>query len=135
VSDRVTLLATNEKGILKPDDQWLWTAALSQLPSRVRVTVERERKIRTLKQNSRYWSAIVPMVAAVLSIDRPLPLSNDQAHELLKQSFNGLEDTALGKVGKSTRGLTTVQFAEYCEKIEAHFATEFGASIPEETRP
>jgi hypothetical protein len=130
VTDRVSFLATNEKGVLRADDQWLYVALMASLPARVRVTVERERQIRSLKANARYWSCIVPMVAAVLSVSRDVPLSNDQAHHVLKAAFIGTEDTPLGPVPKSSAGLDTAAFSAYCERIEGHFASEFGASIP-----
>jgi hypothetical protein len=95
------------------------------------VTVEPERKRRSLAQNARYWGCIVPFAAEVLSVTRDVPLSKDQAHHVLKAAFIGVEETALGPVPKSTRDLSTAEFAEYCAKVEGHFAS-LGQYLPQE---
>ncbi len=129
MSDRHSLLATNEGGRLKFDDPVLFVASLGVLPKRVSVTIERERIIRNTSQNARYWSLIVPLVAECWSLKRERPISNDMAHYALKCAFIGVEETPLGPVPKSSRTLTTAEFADYMTKIEAYLAQEFGLAV------
>jgi len=95
------------------------------------VTVEPERKQRSLAQNRRYWCSIVPFAREILSVTRDVPLSKDQAHYVLKSAFLGVIDTTLGPVPKSTTRLSTAEFATYCERIEAHF-NQIGHYLPAE---
>ncbi len=129
MTDRVSLLATNEGGRLKFDDPVLFVASLGVLPKRVSVTIERERIIRSTSQNSRYWSLIVPVVAECWSLKQERPISNDMAHYALKCAFIGVEETPLGPVPKSSKALTVPEFADYMTKIEAYLAQEFGLSV------
>jgi hypothetical protein len=119
-------------GKLTIDQPLRWAAMLArQDGKRVSVTVEREIVRRTLSQNAWYWSIIVPTVASVLSRTRDVPLSNDQAHYVLKSAFIGLDETPLGPVPKSSAALSTKEFAEYCDRIVAHAASEWGFPIPQ----
>lgn len=126
MSDRYRLLARKVKGCLIFDSPTHFQGVLAALPERISVTLERERVLRSAQANRRYWGLIVPIAADIFSINRDVPISNDQAHEILKQAFLGTEDTPLGKVGKSTRGLSTAEFAEYTQKIEAWFTSTYG---------
>ena len=99
-------------------DEPAWRFALRRWKGRpVTVALGLFRKNRTSLQNRWYWGVIVPAVAGRLSQGRELPLSNDQAHYVLKAAFIGTEETDLGPVPCSTRSLTTVQFSDYCERI------------------
>ena len=98
---------------------------------RVEITYRHVRDVRSLAQNRRYWSMIVPCVAEVLSAGREIPLSRDQAHEVLKYAFIGHEDTPLGPLAKSSKELTVPEFIEYCDRIEGWLATDWKVVIPE----
>jgi len=127
---RLTFLGTVKDGRVYPDDSGALRANLQGWEGkRVSVEVEREYKRRTTQQNRRYWSVIVPCVAELLTKTRDLPISSDQAHYLLKAAFLGQVETDLGPVPKSTRNLSTAEFAEYCDRIEAHFAS-IGHPLP-----
>lgn len=118
-------------GRLRLVDPQRWRAALApNAGRRVVVTVERHHERRSNKQNSWYWSCIVPAVAGHLSKGRELPLSDDQAHYVLKSAFIGLEETPLGSVPKSSAALSTAEFSAFCERIVAHAASEWGLPIP-----
>lgn len=120
-----------DAGKLVLDDPVRWTGALARLAGqRVFLTVERERIQRTTQQNRWYWGMVVPLVADFLSQGRELPLSNDQAHYVLKSAFLGVDETPLGPVPKSTRKLSVEEFSTYCEKIVSHAAAEWGLNIP-----
>jgi len=95
----------------------------------VLVTIEPERKRRSLRANRRYFGCIVPWAAEILSVSRDVPISSDQAHYVLKSAFLGVEETPLGPVPKRTKDLTSAEFSQYCERITAHFAAE-GYQLP-----
>jgi len=99
------------------------------------VTVEPAFPRRSNDQNRWYRGVIVPAVAGELSKGRDLPLSNDQAHHVLKAAFLGVEQTALGPAPRRSRTLTTAEFADYCERIRAHAASEWGLNIPSPNEP
>jgi len=123
--------SVTEDGKLELDEPARWLAVLASLRKRiVQVTLERASARRSLRQNRLYWWCIVPSVAEYLSIGRTLPLSDDDAHYVLKRAFLGAETTRLGSYPKSTRTLTTEEFSVYCEKIVAHCASEWGLQIP-----
>ena len=114
------------------DQPMRWKGFLArQEGKRVTVTVEREIIRRTLSQNAWYWSIIVPTVASVLSRTRDVPLSNDQTHYVLKSAFIGVDETPLGPVPKSSAKLSTKEFSDYCDRIVAHAASEWGFPIPQ----
>lgn len=118
-------------GKVELDDKVGWAALLARLDGKrvvVEVAVHSER--RSSQANRWYWSCVVPLAAEALSVDRQVPLSKEQAHYVLKSAFLGIEETTLGPVPKSTSKLTTTQFWEYCEKIVAHCASEWGMAVP-----
>jgi hypothetical protein len=120
------------KMYIDADNQEPMRSALLDLAGeRVTFTVEHWRETRSNQQNRWYRGVIVPAVARELSKGRALPLSNDAAHYVLKSAFIGVEDTPLGPAPKSTKTLNTQQFSEYCERIRAHFAAEYGLNIPD----
>ena len=108
-----------------------WAIAMREYEGkRVTVEIEREKPIRTLKQNARYWSLIVPLAGDYLSKTRDVPLSNEQVHYVLKSAFLGCEETELGLIPMDSRTLTTAQFALYCEKVTV-WLSEHGYYLPE----
>ena len=108
-----------------------WRAALQRLRGQVvYVQIESLRQIRSGAQNRRYWGLVVPLVAEVLSENREVPLSSEQAHEVCKYAFLGRDRTALGPVPRSTRGLNTADFAAYCERIEHWLLHSHGVVVP-----
>lgn len=125
ISDRGTLepVGPRAAGVVARLQTYRGRAAL--------VSVEVERKRRSLAANRRYWGCIVPFAAEILSVTRDVPLSKDQAHYVLKAAFLGTIDTPLGPVPKSTRNLSDPEFAEYCAKIEGHF-NSLGHFLPAE---
>jgi hypothetical protein len=96
---------------------------------RVTIRAEVERVTRSTKQNSRYWSLVVPVAAEVLSAGREIPLSKDQAHYVLKAAFIGIEETVLGSVPKSSKELSTAEFAKFCESVESWLLHTHGVSM------
>ncbi len=48
-------------------------------------------------------------------------------HELFKRMFIGVIELPDGSViGESSTGLNTAEFCDFCDRVEAHAATELG---------
>lgn len=126
------LAQISDVGVLTLSDPSRWKEILrAHKGERVQLTLEKQRQARSDPQNRHYFGVIVPVVREILSKGRDLPLSKDQTHWLLKSAFLGCEETPLGLVPKSTARLSVSAFAEYTEKIEAHFRAEYGAVFEE----
>lgn len=97
---------------------------------RVTLEIEPEKPVRSVRQNSRYWSLIVPLASDFLSKTRDIPLSKDQCHYVLKSAFLGCEETPLGLVPMDSRSLTTSQFHAFCEAITLWLG-ENGYAVPD----
>jgi hypothetical protein len=127
-----SVAGTVRKGTFVPEPPAPWLVWLGKHEGqRVIVTAATEKQRRSTKQNRRYWSLVVPVAAEVLGAGREVPLSKDQAHEVLKFAFLGHEQTALGPVPKSSKDLTTAEFADYCRRIEEWFLHQHGIVMPE----
>lgn len=119
-------------GALRMSDPARWRATLSGLEGeRLILMVERPSTRRSKQQNRWYWGAILPVVASYLSKGRPFELHATQAHYLLKSAFLGVVETAMGPAPRRSRTLSTEEFAEYCERIVAHAASEWALHIPQ----
>jgi len=121
----------NSKGVLVFEEPARWHGALSRLRGKsVHVVVSAESSRRSPSQNSWYWAVIVPYVATFLSEATGLPLDKDDAHDLLKRVFLGVEKTPLGEIAKSSAALSVEEFSSYCTQIQAYAASEWGLVIP-----
>lgn len=117
-------------GRFVPDLQPAWVVWLGKHEGqRVVLTAATVTQIRSTQQNRRYWSLVVPVAAQVLSANRDIPFSRDQAHEVLKLAFIGHEDTALGPVAKSSKVLSTAEFAAFCELVEGWLLHQHGVVL------
>jgi len=90
------------------------------------ITVKKQKKPRSLNQNSYYRGVIVPLIADWMGDD------NDSAHEALKFHFLRKE----GKLpsSRSTTDLSTVEFEDYCSRIRME-ASKWGIYIPAPNEP
>ena len=84
-------------------------------------------KPRTLKQNKRYWgNGVLAQIAAQAAVNGHL-YSAETWHEQFKRQFIGVEELPNGSViGKSSTGLTTAEFCDFSDQVEAWAATELG---------
>lgn len=135
------LTAQVRNGKLIPDSPVGWTIALQAVQGkRVVVTIEAEKKRRTLSQNAYYHACITPVVAYLLTeAMRKLqpeadPVSDEEAHEALKKRFLGQELVCGLPVVRSTTRLSTVGFSDYVERCRM-FAAEAGFFIPAPGEP
>lgn len=86
-----------------------------------RITIERDRKTRSLQQNALYWSWLNIMSDA-------LGYDNEELHCTFKAMF--LTDRSLKiPLVRSTTQLNTLQFIQYLEKI-ARKAAEMNIILP-----
>ena len=82
-------------------------------------------RTRTTKQNKRYWSRGVLKQIAEQAVINGRQYSAEVWHELMKKKFIGLVELPDGSViGQSSRDLSTTQFGEFCEQVEAYACTE-----------
>lgn len=87
---------------------------------------------RTKAQNRRYWgNGVLLQVAAQATINGRL-YSAETWHEQFKRMFIGVEQLPNGEaIGKSSAGLSTVEFSEFCTQVEAYAASELGVTFYE----
>lgn len=100
-------------------------------PLRVIVTEEEER--RRLQQNRFYWGGVITRIAEQAWVDGQ-QFSKDAWHEYFGRQYGVCEDVTLPDGEVVTRRLSTSDmsvkdFAEYCEKVQAHAATEYGVEF------
>ena len=84
-------------------------------------------KKRTAKQNRRYWGrGVLAQIAEQAAVGGRL-FPAEIWHEQFKRQFIGVEELPNGEViGKSSTGLTTAEFCEFCDQVEAWAATDLG---------
>ena len=82
-------------------------------------------KKRTQKQNRRYWGrGVLAQIAEQAAVGGKL-FSAETWHEQFKRQFIGVTELPNGEViGKSSTGLTTAEFCEFCDQVEAWACTE-----------
>lgn len=89
------------------------------------------RRKRTTKQNKRYWGGgVLAQIAQQATTADGRMHSVDNWHEVFKRMFIGVEQLPNGEViGKSSTGLSTVEFSEFCTQVEAFAAAELGVTF------
>lgn len=85
---------------------------------------------RTKPQNRRYWGRGVLAQVAEQAVVNGRLFSAEVWHEQFKRQFIGFEELPNGQiVGKSSTGLSTTEFSDFCAAVEAHAATELGVTF------
>lgn len=89
------------------------------------------RRKRTKAQNRRYWGGgVLAQIAQQATTADGRMYSAENWHELFKRMFIGIEELPNGEViGKSSTGLTTAEFSEFCTQVEAYAASELGVTF------
>lgn len=84
-------------------------------------------KKRTSPQNRRYWGrGVLAQIAEEAKVNGR-KFSAEVWHEQMKRQFIGVEELPNGQiVGKSSKDLSTKEFSEFCDLVEAFAATELG---------
>lgn len=88
------------------------------------------RRKRTNPQNRRYWgNGVLAQIADQAVVDGK-QFSAEAYHEMFKRMFIGVDELPDGSViGKSSTKLTTVEFSEFCTKVEAYAASELNVTF------
>lgn len=85
---------------------------------------------RTAAQNKRYWGGGVLAQIAAKAAPGGQHHSAEAWHELFKRLFLGVEQLPGGGIiGKSSTGLTTAEFSEFCDRVEAYAAADLGVTF------
>ncbi len=85
------------------------------------------RKKRTAAQNRRYWGRGVLAQIAEQAAPGGKLYSTEIWHEQFKRQFIGVIELPDGQViGKSSTDLSTKEFCNFCDEVEAYAATELG---------
>ena len=85
---------------------------------------------RTKAQNRRYWgNGVLKQIADQAAVSGRL-YSAETWHEQFKRQFIGVIELPSGEViGKSSADLTTAEFCEFCDQVEAYAATHLGVTF------
>lgn len=85
---------------------------------------------RTPPQNRRYWGrGVLAQIAEQATVNGKL-YDAETWHELFKRKFIGVIELPDGSVvGKSSTGLSTTEFSDFCAQVEAYAAAELGVTF------
>ena len=108
--------------------------AMSKTKHPMQVDIQPEATKRSLQQNRRYWAVLNQISEQAWVEGRQY--SSECWHELAKRKFIGCIDLpGGGLLAMSTTGLSTKEFAEYCQRVEAWAQTELGCELTEDIEP
>lgn len=99
------------------------------------ITIEKQKKKRSIEQNRYYWGVVVPLVKQGL-LDVGYRMTTELTHEYLKEHFNVLEliNERTGEILKtigSTTEMSTSQIMDYFTKITEWAAEYLNVQIPQ----
>ncbi len=94
------------------------------------LTLTARLKKRTPEQNRRYWGrGVLAQIAEQATVNGKL-YSAEVWHEMFKRMFIGFDELPNGQIiGKSSTGLTTAEFCDFCTQVEAYAAQELGVQF------
>lgn len=88
------------------------------------------RRKRTKAQNRRYWGNGVLAQIAHQAVVNGKKFDAEVWHEQFKRMFIGVIELPNGQViGKSSTDLSTKDFCDFCDRVEAWAATELGVTF------
>lgn len=130
MSEKLTLELHNRQQawtVIK-DQLYPFLAAVLQAGGRWVLTVDRRK--RTKAQNMRYWgNGVLKQIADQATVNGKL-YSAETWHEQFKRMFIGVTELPNGQfIGMSSAALSTVEFCEFCDKVEAWAASELGVTF------
>jgi hypothetical protein len=132
----VKLSGRVSKGSFVPDDQGQWLGALRVYENEhVIVEIEKPKRRRSGQANRYYRGQVLPIVAALLTEklrdggSDVTDVTPDEAHEACKRQFLGTELVGGLPLVRSTKLLTSAEFAKYVDDIRNHCALD-GWYIP-----
>lgn len=90
------------------------------------------RRKRTSPQNRRYWGKGVLAQIAEQAVVNGRQYDAETWHEQFKRQFIGVIELPNGQViGMSSAKLSTAEFSEFCQQVEAYAAQELGVTFYE----
>lgn len=134
----------DSSGRLVPDSPGAWAAQLHELKGkRVTVTVETEKKAKTLRQLGYWRGVVVPFFVELWSRQRRYPhglppYDPEQIHDLLVKHCIGYEeeDGPLGEpVRKKTRNSDTAEMTTLIDKARQLAWDEYQVNLPAPNEP
>ena len=127
----VTELFTNFSSV---QSRAILLMVISRLRGGWMVTFKRAGRKRTLAQNNLYHGVYIPAFINHLRQQGQV-VSHTLTHEMLKRKFLSVpvcdaNGELIGEATRSTTELTTVEFNEFLNQIEAWMYHEFGITLP-----
>jgi len=99
----------------------------------VKITITKQVRRRSMKQNGYYWSAVIPAIVELFA-EHGTIASDDDVHDYLRQHVGGVTKHIASPTGDlvsipaSTTELSTMEFEQYLDAIRA-WAMQFGKVI------
>lgn len=119
-----------------PSEKSVLFKALSGLHGMYTIDIKQARKLRSTAQNRLYWGCYVAALRNHL-LKQGDVISDDLIHDIYKNKFlparpiiSHATGELIGMVGGSTTDLSTVEFNEYLDRIQAYLAETFGIELP-----
>ena len=130
MAEKLTLELHNRQqawAVIK-DQLYPFLSAVLQAGGRWVLTVDRRK--RTQAQNRRYWGNGVLKQVAEQAVFNGRIYSAEIWHEQFKRMFIGVIELPSGEViGMSSKELSTADFCEFCDKVEAYAASQLGVTF------
>lgn len=99
----------------------------------IKITIEKKKNLRSVKQNSFYWGVVIPWVVTFFQ-EYGNNFDAMQVHEYLKSEVGKLDQivdlpTGIARISGNTHKMSTKEFEDYLTKIRA-WGAEWGLTIP-----
>lgn len=136
MSDKMTIVAPVTRGRLPDNVSCRIRGTLLALDGKMaRITIERQKKRRSLNQNKFYWGIVIPCVIEVLEKYGNIA-GEEMAHDVCKENFlpaSGRKKVFMKGIpiceSLTSTELNTVEWEDYITKIRAWCAEE-GVIVP-----
>jgi hypothetical protein len=130
MSDKFELELVNRIDAWRDIQNSLYPFLKGRLNGETRWILTLSTKKRTSPQNRRYWGrGVLSQISEQAKVGGQ-QYGAEAWHELAKRKFLGVTELPDGSiVGKSSTNLTTTEFSEFCEQVEAWAATELGVTF------
>ena len=100
----------------------------------MQVDIQPEATKRSVRANRRYWAVLNQISEQAWVAGKQY--ASECWHELAKRKFIGCIDLpGGGLLAMSTTDLSTKEFANYCQQVEAWAQTELGCELTEDIEP
>lgn len=130
MSDTLTIELLNRQQAWADIKEKLFPFLAGKLQAGRRVVIKAGPPVRTKAQNRRYWgNGVLKQIAEQAVVNGRL-YGAEVWHEQFKRQFIGVTELPCGQVvGMSSTKLTTAEFRDFCDQVEAYAATELGVTF------